>query len=292
MVELLHAFALSQVVSIPLYLIALYGVVVLTKRPTLTNKAEERVSHKRVNWSAMEAVGFVVTTYVLSQVFGGLAAGAALALTGRSAGAITTLVQSSPGVQCMYYLFTDGAALWMTYIFLRRRQTLPAAIGWVRPRWLDLGYSFAGYAAYMVAYYVMIVVARSAFLSLNVNQSQDIGFSTSTTGVGLVMVFVSLVVLPPLMEEVLMRGVLYSGLKKQLPILWAALITSIIFAAAHLPESKGGEGLFWIGALDTFTLSMVLVYLREKTGSLWPGIGLHAIKNGIAFLVLFVFHLS
>jgi membrane protease YdiL (CAAX protease family) len=34
---------------------------------------------------------------------------------------------------------------------------------------------------------------------------------------------------------------------------------------------------------------MVLAYLREKTGSLWPPIGLHALKNFVAFMALFVF---
>jgi membrane protease YdiL (CAAX protease family) len=69
----------------------------------------------------------------------------------------------------------------------------------------------------------------------------------------------------------------------------AVILTSLIFASAHLPEG-GAAGLLYIAALDTFILSLVLIYLREKTGGLWASITLHAIKNGIAFVALFVLH--
>lgn len=87
----------------------------------------------------------------------------------------------------------------------------------------------------------------------------------------------------------MVRGFLYTTLKKALKPIWAVLLTSALFAAAHLSEG-GSSGLLWIGALDTFVLSLVLIYLREKTGGLWASITLHAIKNGIAFVTLFLLH--
>ena len=44
--------------------------------------------------------------------------------------------------------------------------------------------------------------------------------------------------------------------------------------------------------LDTFILSLVLIYLREKTGGLWASITLHAFKNGVAFVALFALHIK
>jgi membrane protease YdiL (CAAX protease family) len=85
----------------------------------------------------------------------------------------------------------------------------------------------------------------------------------------------------------MMRGFLYSSLKKAMPVGLAAVSVSLLFAAAHLPEG-GAAGPLYIAAIDTFILSLVLVYLREKTGSLWASITLHALKNGIAFVALFV----
>ena len=86
----------------------------------------------------------------------------------------------------------------------------------------------------------------------------------------------------------MVRGFLFTGLTQKMNVVLAAIVTSIIFAAAHLQWGSGAP-LLWAAAADTFTLSMVLVWLRHKTGSLWPGIGVHFIKNGIAFLALFVF---
>jgi membrane protease YdiL (CAAX protease family) len=60
---------------------------------------------------------------------------------------------------------------------------------------------------------------------------------------------------------------------------------------AHLAGGEGGSTI-WIAAIDTFILGMVLAYLRERSGSLWPSIGLHASKNMIAFLFLFVFKIA
>jgi hypothetical protein len=105
------------------------------------------------------------------------------------------------------------------------------------------------------------------------------------------MTFISLVVLPPIVEEIMVRGFLYSTLKKAMPTVAAVLLTSAIFASAHLPEG-GAAGPLYIAALDTFVLSLVLIYLREKTGSLWASITLHAAKNGVAFTVLFVLHIK
>ena len=100
------------------------------------------------------------------------------------------------------------------------------------------------------------------------------------------LVFISLVLLPPVVEEIVARGFLYTGLRSKLPKIVAALITSALFAAAHLQWGSGAP-LLWVAALDTFTLSLVLVYLREKTGGLAASMGVHMLKNGLAFVVLF-----
>jgi len=98
---------------------------------------------------------------------------------------------------------------------------------------------------------------------------------------------VSLVVLPPLAEETAMRGFLYTGLKRLFPWTVSGMLVSLLFGAAHLAEG-GASGPLWIGAIDTFTLSLVLVFLREKTGNLWAGVALHATKNFVAFYALFI----
>jgi len=83
------------------------------------------------------------------------------------------------------------------------------------------------------------------------------------------------------------RGFVYTGLRTKLQPVGSALITSAVFASLHL-EFGNGAPLLWVAAIDTFILSLVLCYLREKTGSLWPGICLHALKNFVAFATLYL----
>ena len=74
-----------------------------------------------------------------------------------------------------------------------------------------------------------------------------------------------------------------------MPKVWAIIITSLIFASPHLLESGSG-GLLWIAGIDTFVLSLVLCWVREKTGRLYAGMGIHALKNTVAFISLFLLH--
>ena len=39
--------------------------------------------------------------------------------------------------------------------------------------------------------------------------------------------------------------------------------------------------------IDTFILSLTLIWLREKTGRLYASMGLHGLKNFIAFIQLY-----
>jgi membrane protease YdiL (CAAX protease family) len=156
----------------------------------------------------------------------------------------------------------------------------------------DIGYALAGFGAYFIIYALLVFnIMSQLFPQIDTDQKQELGFSTSLAGPELIFVFFSLVILPPLVEELLVRGFLYTGLRSKLPVIYAAVITSIVFAAAHL-QWGSGNALLWTAAADTFVLSMVLIWLRQKTGSLWPGIGAHFIKNGIAFLALFIFKVA
>lgn len=88
----------------------------------------------------------------------------------------------------------------------------------------------------------------------------------------------------PLVEEVVFRGVLYSGLRKRLGVAWAAAVVILIFAAIHVPQ-------YWpntAAILTILILSSVLTVLRARTGRLLPCVVLHFFFNGITsfFIVL------
>jgi membrane protease YdiL (CAAX protease family) len=64
------------------------------------------------------------------------------------------------------------------------------------------------------------------------------------------------------------------------------LVTSLFFGLAHLQLGNGAAAL-WAAGLDTFVLSLVLVYLREKSGALYAGMLVHSLNNVVAFSVHF-----
>lgn len=177
------------------------------------------------------------------------------------------------------YLFSLIIVLSVPWL-LKRRQTSKQELGLQRlPSWKDIGLAPAGFVVYMVGSVILLAMATALVPSLDADQVQQNGFENITQQYQYILAFITLVVIAPLAEEVLFRGYLYGKVRTKVP-LWAAIVlVSALFAAVH------GQ---WNVAIDVFALSVVLCILRELTGSIWSGILLHMIKNGVAFYFLFV----
>jgi hypothetical protein len=244
-----------------------------------------------VPWNPGLAVLLVIVVYLASQFIAGLLV-SLYPLSGHWSHARTfNWINNSVGAQFVYILLAETIVVGTVYWFLRLYRQDFGIIGLKRPRWRDPAYGLAALPLYFALYLSTVSVVSHFVPGLNVNEQQQLGFNDVSGAGPLVLTFISLVALPPLAEEILVRGFLYSSLKKAFPPLLAVIATSVIFAAPHLAEG-GSAGLLYIAGLDTFVLSLVLIYLREKTGSLWASITLHALKNGIAFTALFAFHLK
>lgn len=245
---------------------------------------------KRRRWDPWFTLLAVLLFYFLAQAFAGLLVSLYPALKGWSLARITLWLDNSVKAQSAYFALTAVFSLAAVFAYLRNFRIKLPAIGLRRPRWSDLGYGLLAAPLYYAFYVLAVAVISWVVPGLDIDQSQKIGFEHVSGVVSLSLAFVSLVILPPLTEEIMMRGLLYGGLRQALPVVWAAMLTSGLFALAHLPEGGAG-GPLYIAAIDTFILSLVLVYLREKTGGLWSCITLHATKNAVAFVALFVINI-
>jgi len=250
---------------------------------------EDKPTTGKVPWSPWTGVIYAVVVYFAAQILASILLVIYPRARGWSKPVITNWLNNSVIAQFLYVLFAEAITFGAIWWFIRWRQGSLRSIGWRGIRWWDVVVMLGGFAVYFVSYVVLLSVARQLFPSLNVNQKQDLGFQNVRGSVNLTLTFLSLVVLPPLVEETVFRGFIFTGVRNKLKWGWAALLTSLIFASAHL-EFGSGQPLLWVAAIDTFTLSMVLCYLRQKTDSLWPGILLHALKNGIAFASLYLLH--
>lgn len=244
---------------------------------------------KKVPWGPWVAVLYAVVIYFVSQFIASLIVIIYPHIRGWGSVRAEHWLVGATTAQFWYVLFAEALTVGAIWLFVRSRKSSLRAIGWRRFDWWAIVYALAGFAAYFVAYIILFTIATHLVPSLNVNQKQELGFDHAQGTLNLWLAFISLVILPPLAEETVFRGFVFTGLRNRLSPVWAAIGTSLLFAAAHL-EFGSGKPLLWVAALDTFTLSLVLCYLRYKIDSLWPGIFLHAIKNGLAFVTLFLLH--
>jgi membrane protease YdiL (CAAX protease family) len=206
---------------------------------------------------------------------------------------VVETISDKPLLSMLLSLIIYGLYLLIIWSFMNYRRISFKDIGMKLPKekWDVLLYTLAGFGIYFVATLIAGVIMNNVLSEKVLDRQQDVSYSTATSGKELIFVFIGLVILPPLIEEIAMRGFLFTGLRKTLNFVWTGLIVAVIFAAAHLGFGSG-DGLLWTVAVDTFILSWVLVYVREKTGSLYPAIGIHMIKNFVAFMALFIFKVA
>jgi hypothetical protein len=239
-----------------------------------------------IKWNPWLGVLYAILVFVVAQVLGLVIIIYPLIIRHWTLKQTLNWLSVSSYGQFFYVVFFEAIVVGIILYILKLYRVDKKAIGLRRPRSKDALYGLAGLFVYYLIFILAVIVVSYFVKGFNVNQKQNVGFNNVHGSAQLIIVFFSLVIVPPIAEEILFRGFLYSSLKKGLPIFGAAIVTSLIFASGHLTEGVGG--LLWIGALDTFVLSMVLVYLREKTNGLWAGMLVHALKNGIAFYLIYI----
>lgn len=180
------------------------------------------------------------------------------------------------------YAVSGLAPMGVVAVILIIRRQGPAAVGLRRlpARWLAIGAAFGlgvvalNIATVMLAY----TVSGGEFDSVQGNYQ-------SAAGAGVLSFVAALVLgalLTPLGEEMLFRGVLVNALSRHGP--WVAvLVSSAIFAIVH------GVNYLLPAA---FIGGIIAALLLLRTGSIWPGVALHAINNAFSVLLPAVFALT
>ena len=83
----------------------------------------------------------------------------------------------------------------------------------------------------------------------------------------------------PLAEEFLYRGVLFGFVACHTSDRWAIWVTAIIFGIAHYDIAN---------SVGTGILGLALGWFRSQTGSIWPGVCLHAGFNLFGFILIMI----
>jgi hypothetical protein len=85
-------------------------------------------------------------------------------------------------------------------------------------------------------------------------------------------------VLAPIVEELIFRGVIFSGFQRIYPAYLAIFFSALLFGLFHLNPWQLGP---------TFLLGLLLGYVRLRTGSLLATIFTHALHNGMIFFTVY-----
>jgi membrane protease YdiL (CAAX protease family) len=88
----------------------------------------------------------------------------------------------------------------------------------------------------------------------------------------------ALAIVPAVCEEWFFRGLLLSSLRTQIAAWKAVVATGLLFGAFHVVVR---DGLFFERFVPTAFLGVILGAVCVRTGSLWPGMLLHALHNGL-----------
>lgn len=94
---------------------------------------------------------------------------------------------------------------------------------------------------------------------------------------------VVVVCVAPIVEELIFRGVLLSGLMRYMSAGRAIAISAVIFGCMHLPDF----GYAWYPIPALVILGALLAWIRLRSHSLWPAITMHATNNLVAVILWF-----
>ena len=154
------------------------------------------------------------------------------------------------------------------------------------PTWTDIGLAPVGFIVATILAAGLVAIFN-IFPWFDAEQAQEVGFSIYVTGFDRIIAFVILVLVAPIAEELIFRGWLYGKLRPMLSermsnaasIAISIFLVSLLFGIIHLQ---------WNVGVNVFAMSVVLCGLREVTGTIYAGILMHMIKNGVAFYLLYV----
>ena len=150
-----------------------------------------------------------------------------------------------------------------------------SALGWKRIQnawWPALSVLFITYPLILIMSYIS---SRIFADKLEVNPILPVLQST-TNPLQIFVLLLIVVVMAPVIEETLFRGILFPALNNHLPFWWAALISAAVFSVFHTQ----------FGALLPITvLGMIFAFVFRKSNNLWSPVITHAAFNAVSTVV-------
>lgn len=171
--------------------------------------------------------------------------------------------------QWLYYILILSGVITILIFFIvakirKKKFTKSASLNKLKPSTIAPivigGMAFNIFISYAMS---MIPFPESWIQSYQANSNELLGAVS-------VSMWISVVIMAPLVEELTFRGFMYTRLKQGMAKWIAILLTSLVFGIVH-------GTMIW--AIYTFVFSLCLLFIFERTNSLWGCILYHMAFN-------------
>lgn len=136
------------------------------------------------------------------------------------------------------------------------------------------------FVALMIIGFRLIFDNSLIFLVSKISMPKFINEAFLELSVSPIILILSLVVVAPIYEEIIFRGILLKGMANKINPKIALVISALFFAVVHLNIPQG---------INAFLLGMVIGFIYLRTGSIYLSIFAHLTNNFLAITVSSIF---
>lgn len=108
----------------------------------------------------------------------------------------------------------------------------------------------------------------------------------AASGMNVVIIILSAILVSPIAEELLYRGALFSLLVRRIGIISSSVIVTIIFVASHYWFLGGSERLSPLSLIELSGLGAILIVVKMHSKSIWSCVITHALYNALCLCMI------
>ncbi|MCA1646507.1 MAG: CPBP family intramembrane metalloprotease [Chloroflexi bacterium] len=257
------------------------------------------------------ALGIAVTVWVFWPAFRGaeaarkdvgtyrLAFGAFVALLAMNAAIdlpLAPVLHLERGLTAGTFLVAALSTDFTMVAFVYIRLVMPGAVTWTELGLRPLGLDYVvrmGLAAGLAGLVVIDIIGTLlAQVGLRPNQLEQFQFVLNEGPLAFVILLIAAGIVAPVVEEIFFRGFIFGLHRRRHPLWQAYLLAAVLFTVLHNDPSRMNLPQMAGLSIGICLLAVMLAWLYQRTGSLYPGILAHAVNNATGLILFYIVGIS
>lgn len=226
---------------------------------------------RRAPWDGIDVAMVLVVSFLLELVAYAAVSQTMHLLDGGLSGQDRSVAEAL-AAQLAFY--AAGLSATLLVLFARRRQARVADLGW---RMTSRGWVLAALPLTVLALGIASLLTGVAQTLMPHTENAQCLSVRSDYGSSVLLALPVVAVAAPIVEETVFRGVVYRWLRGVMPVNLAMGVSAAVFAGAHFIR---------LLLLPLFGLGILLAWIYERSGSIWPGVLVHALFNLVGVVAI------